>query len=421
MHPRSRPHSLGWINRDGKLIIMARGMRAFGQGSIAVLLALYLAELGLSLIQIGFFLSAAVAGSAVFSVVVGLVAEKVGRRRLLVGFSLMFAVAGLGIIFFDDFMPLLLVAFLGGLNGIDSGGPIQPLEQASLPDTVPQSRRTELFALYGIVALLTNSFGALSARLPSFYQKVLGISELDSHKAVFVIFAGFLLLAGVLYALLSPSVEIKGTKPRWMNPLRVPSRRFIFTFTGLVSVDYLAGSLIMQSLLAYWFYTRFGINLDSLAVIFFFAHLLSAGSLWLSAKLANRFGLINVMVFTHLPASLLFFAMIFAPVAWVAVLLWLLRSFFGGMDVPARDSYTMSMVAPEERIAMASVHVVGRNISATIAPSISTVLWQTISAAAPFIVCTCLRITYSTTLFFAFRRARPLAVPGAPGMLTERR
>jgi len=401
--------SLRWVSRDGKLIILSRGVSTFARGSIAILLALYLDKLGFSLVQIGMFLSAGVAGSAFFAFIVSLIAEKVGRRRLLVTLTLMSAASGLALIFIADFLPLIFFAFLGNIPGAGGGavGPVQPLEQASLPDTAPPEKRTDLFAIYRIVAVGGMAMGALAAGLPTLLQDTFGMSEIYAYKAMFIGFAFFLLVGALLYSLLSSAVEVGGSEQRWVNPFRLPSRRLIFTLTGLFSLDHFAGSLFMQTLAAYWFHTRFGMELESLAVVFFFAHLLAAISLWVAAKLANRIGLINTMVFTHIPSSLFLIAAAFAPVAWLAVVFWQLRAFLSMMDVPTRDSYTMSVVQPNERVAMAGIHIVGRSISGTVGPSVSTALWHALSASVPLVACAVLKIIYDLSLYFMFRNVKP--------------
>jgi MFS family permease len=322
----------------------------------------------------------------------------------------MSAAAGLALVFINNFLPLMFVAFLGSISGgggAAAGGGVQPLEQASLPDTAPSEKRTDLFAIYGIVGTGSAALGALAAGLPTIYQNAFGMSEIYAYKIMFVGFAFFLLVGALLYSLLSSSVEVSSSERHWVNPLRLPSRRLIFTLTGLFSVDHFAGSLVLQSLAAYWFYTRFGLELESLALVFFFSQLLAAISLWLAAKLANRIGLINTMVFTHIPSSLFLIAVPFAPTAWIAVLLWQLRSFLGQMDVPTRQSYTMSVVQPNERVAMASIHIVGRSVSGTAGPSVATALWSAFSASAPLIACGILKIVYDLSLYFMFRNVKP--------------
>ena len=399
---------LRWVSRDGKLIILGRGVRTFAQSSIAVLLALYLDKLGFSLVQIGAFLSAGVAGSAFFAFLVSLIAEKVGRRRLLIILALISTAGGLALVFINNFLALMFVAFMGSITGSGpNAGAVQPLEQASLTDTAPSERRTDLYAIYGIIGTGSAALGALAAGVPSIYQNVFSVSQIEAYKAMFVGFALLLLTVALLYSLLSSTVEVGGSERGWVNPLRLPSRRLIFTLTGLFSVDHFAGSLVMQSLAAYWFYTRFGLELESLALVFFFSHVLAAISLWLAAKLANRIGLINTMVFTHIPSSLFLIAVTFAPTAWLAVLFWQLRSFLGQMDVPTRQSYTMSVVQPNERVAMASINTVGRSIAGTAGPSVATALWSALSASTPLIACGILKIAYDLSLYFMFRNVKP--------------
>jgi len=357
--------------------------------------------------QIGIFLSAGVAGSTFLTFLVSLISEKIGRRRLLVTLTLITAGAGLALVFVDDFLPLIFFSFIGGIAGGAIGGPNQPLEQASLTDTAVSEKRTDLFAVYRIVAVCGTAFGALAAGLPTLFQITFGLSEIHAYKAMFVGFAFFLLTATLFYRLLSSSVESGSSEQRWVNPFRLPSRRLIFTLSGLFSLDSFAGSLFMESLAAYWFYTKFGLELEALALVFFFSHLLAAISLWLAAKLSNRIGLINTMVFTHIPASLFLIGATFAPTAWIAVIFWQLRAFLSRMDVPTRDSYTMSVVNKNERVAMAGINAVGRSASGTVAPSIATALWQTFSASVPLVASAVLKISYDLSLYFMFRNVKP--------------
>jgi len=207
------------VSRDGKLIILTRGVCTFARSSIAVLLALYLDKLGFSLIEIGVFLSVGVAGSAFLAFLVSLISERVGRRRLLVVFTLMSAAAGLALALIADFLPLLSFVFLGSVTGRGGiGGANLPLEQASLADTAPSEKRTDLFATYRIVAVGGTALGALAAGLPIIYQDVFSLSEINAYKVMFVGFAFFLLVAALLYSLLSPAVEAGDSGQRWINP-----------------------------------------------------------------------------------------------------------------------------------------------------------------------------------------------------------
>ncbi|MFC1900878.1 MFS transporter [Chloroflexota bacterium] len=396
---------LNWITRDGKLIIASRGISTFAKSSVAIFIALYLEKIGFSLIQIGAFLSVSIAGSAFLTFLVSLVSEKIGRKRLLILFTLISAASGVALIFIDSFLPIMFIAFIGGIH--EQMGPAQPLEQAGLTDAATTEKRTDLFAIYRIVAVGGSAIGALAAGLPAIYQRSFGIGEIDAFRVMFAIFAFCLLVGALLYTLLSSSVEVSSDKQRWVNPFRLPSRRLIFTLTGLFSLDSFAGSLFPQSLAAYWFYTRFGIELEALAMVFFASHLLAAVSLWVAAKLSNRIGLINTMVFTHIPCSLFLIGAAFSPNVSIAIVFWQLRAFFSRMDVPTRDSYTMSMVQPDERVAMAGINTVGRSATGTIAPSIATALWQAFSATVPLVSHAILKIAYDLSLYFMFRNVKP--------------
>lgn len=396
---------LSWINRDGKLIILSLGIRTLAQSAASLILALYLDKLGYNLVQIGAFLSAGVAGSAAQTFIVSLIAERVGRRRLMIFFAALMGAAGLGMVFANHFIALLLIAFFGNV-GAGGVSPAMPLEQASLSDAAPPAKRTDLFAIYRITGLVGATLGSLSAGLPTLLQNSYALSELSSLKIMYVGFSILLLAAAFLYALLSPAIETGGSHQGWSNPLKLPSHRLIFTLTGLFALDSFAGSLFMQSLAAYWFYTKFGMELKDLALVFSLANVLAAISLWVAAKLGNLIGLINTMVFTHIPSSLFLIAAVFSPSVGLVIVFWQLRAFFSMMDVPTRDSYTMSVVQPQERVAMAGMNAIGRSVTGIVAPLAATALWQAISATVPIIGCAVLKITYDLSLYFMFRNVK---------------
>ncbi len=373
-------------------------------------MAIYLHLLGFNPIQIGLFLSAGVAGAGFYTSVVVFVGDTLGRRRLLVVFALIMAAAALAITTTDSFLLLAAAAFFGGFSiagGGAAGGPAQPLEQSSLATTVSDDKRTDLYAVYGIVGTGGASLGALAAGLPPLLQNAFGLTELASFKVIFVAFAAILVLAALCYSFLSSSVEVTPTGSRWVNPFHLPSRRLIFTLSGLFSVDHFAGGLIVQSLVSLWFFTRFGIELQSIAFIFFGSNVLAAISLWFAAKLANRIGLINTMVFTHIPSSFFLIAIPFLPTAWMAATFWMVRGFFGMMDVPTRQSYTMAVVGPHERTAMAGINSVTRSVTGAASPSVATALWNIGATSIPFVACGVMKIAYDIALYFMFRNVKP--------------
>jgi sugar phosphate permease len=217
----------------------------------------------------------------------------------------------------------------------------------------------------------------------------------------------FCLIAALLYSQLSPEVEVAADEACWVNPLRLPSRKRIVTLAGLFTIDSFGTGLMEQSLASYWFFTRFGISAQQLGLLFFASHVLTAISLWVTARLASRIGLVNTMVFTHIPSSLLLIAIPFLPEAWLAVLFWLVRAFFVQMDAPTSQSYTMAVVAPEERSAMAAATSISRSAGIAAGPTAATALWGAASATAPFVVAGVVKIIYDLTHWFLFRQLKP--------------
>jgi len=396
---------LDWVPRDAWLIMVARCSRVLGQSSIAVLLGIYLNSLGFNLMQIGSFISVGLAGGAVFSLVVALFSNIIGRRKLLTIFAVATGISGLLLTTTDNYLLLITIAFLGSFSMAGpASGPIQPLEQASISQTIDSNRRTDLFALYGILSSGATAIGTLASGLPVIFQTSLGIHEATSFRLMFFGFAICSIFAGLMYALLSSDVEISSGSKRWSNPLTLPSKKMIFTLAGLFSLDSAATRLIVQSLVALWFYSKFDIELSSVAVIFFGSHLASATSLWVAAKLANRIGLLNTMVFTHIPAVAILFIVPMLSSASLAAILWLIRGFFSLMDVPTKQSYTMAIVSPEERSAMAGLQGVGQNLAGTISPFLATILWSTFAAWVPFFFSGTLKALYLSSLYFQFRK-----------------
>ena len=401
---------LQWINRDGKLIILSRAFRLFAQGSISILLVIYLKQVGFSLIQVGFFISSGVLGAAVFSILVAIVGDAIGRRHLLIFFSASRIAAGVALATTHSF-PLLvgigfITAFVGSGGG---GGAAQPVAQASLTDTAPADRRNDLYAVYNTIGVGGGAIGALFAGLPVLLQNSFDFSELSSFKFMMLWYAFFNLIAALLAAMLSPAVEVSVSKGgrRWVNPLTLPSRRKIFMAGGLFSVEHFATSLVVQGLVAFWFFEKFEIQLDSLALIFFASNIGAASSFWVGAKLANRFGLINTMVLTHLPSGLLLIAIPFVPEAWMAIAIWLLFVLAQRMSMPMRLSYTMAIVEPHERLAMATLSRMGHNVSMASGPPIATFLYSFATAAVPFVASGVLQMCGDLLLYAKFRNVKP--------------
>ena len=243
--------------------------------------------------------------------------------------------------------------------------------------------------------------------MPTLLQRALGLGALVSFRPVFVAYAVLAVITALLYSRRSSRVELPSGEARWTNPFTLPSRGRIFTLAGLFTVDSFGTGLIVQSLASYWFFTRFGLQPGSLGALFFASSVLTAISLWVAARLARRIGLLNTIVFTHIPASLFLIAMPFVPDAWMAIALWLLRAFFVQMDAPTSQSYTMAVVTPAEQTAMASATTVTRSAGLAAGPSVGTALWTAIGPSAPFLVGGTVKIAYDLTLWWMFRRIKP--------------
>jgi MFS family permease len=389
------------------MAIAARATRSFAQSAVAVLIAIYLGLHGFSLVQVGAFLTAGAVGAALAAVVAGVLGDAVGRRRTLVTLSGLMALAGIVLVVSESFPVLLLAAFVGNLSGFVGGGGMGPLEQAILAVSVTPQRRTDLFALSSIAGTIAGALGALASGVPTLLQRALGLGALASFSPMFVAYAVLAVLTALLYSRLSCRVELASGEARWTHPFTLPSRGRIFTLAGLFTVDSFGTGLIVQSLVSYWFFARFGLQPGSLGALFFASNVLTAISLWVAARLARRIGLLNTIVFTHIPASLFLMAVPFVPDAWMAITLWLLRAFFAQMDAPTSQSYTMAVVAPTEHTAMASATTVTRSAGLAAGPSVGTALWTALGPSAPFLVSGVVKIAYDLTLWRLFRQVKP--------------
>ncbi len=274
-------------------------------------------------------------------------------------------------------------------------------------------RRTDLFALAASPAHCRFS-GALAAGVPTLLQRAFGLAELASFRPMFVAYAVLAVLTALLYSRLSSRVELPSGEARWTNPFTLPSRGRIFTLAGLSPSTALAPGSSCRA----WCPTGFSRASDSSPApwgpCFFASSVLTAISLWVAARLARRIGLLNTIVFTHIPSSLFLIAVPFVPDAWMAITLWLLRAFFVQMDAPTSQSYTMAVVAPAEQIAMASATTVTRSAGLAAGPSVGTALWTAIGPSAPFLVGGTVKIAYDLTLWWMFRRVKPPEETSSP-------
>jgi len=395
-----------WLSTDGRLILGARGVRTFAYGFQSVLLGVYLSQAGFAPWQVGAVLTATLLGSAALTALFTATADRYGRRRMLKISALLMAASG-GAFAFTTSYPVLILASLTGAVGATSGevGPFLSLEQAMLPQTCPPGQRTQLFSLYNLVGALAGSLGALAAGTPALLQRWAGFTPQAAFETMFLAYAVFAGAAFVLFTRLSDRVEADRRATRREGLHR--SRAVVFRLSGLFAIDSLAGGLVVQSLIAFYFNLRWGAGPEILGPVFLGVGLLQAASFLAAARVAERIGLIRTMVFTHLPSSVLLMAIPLAPTLGWAIVVLLARHALSQMDVPTRQSYVVAVVDPDERIAAAGVTNITRNVAQAITPLISGAAMQVIGLGVPFMVGGAMKIVYDLLLFAMFRSIRP--------------
>ncbi len=408
------------LSKDGAILFSTRILRLFAYGSLSIILALYLAQLGLSEARIGLLFSLTLLGDTLVSLGITTNADRLGRRRMLVlGASLMI-LAGIVFALTQDFLVLLIAAIIGVISPSGNEvGPFLSIEQASLTQLVHSRQRTGIFAWYNLVGSFATAFGALAGGGLTQGLRGAGLSDLNSYRAIVLGYAGVGLLLSLLFSRLTPAVEIGAGEPaqtakttedsatRPFLGLR-SSRNVVLKLAGLFSVDAFAGGFVVQSLVAYWFNLKFGVEPGVLGAIFLGANLLAGVSALSAAWIAGRIGLINTMVFTHLPSNVLLALVPLMPTLPLAVGVLLLRFSISQMDVPTRQSYTMAVVDPDERSAAAGITGVARTVGASLAPVFSGLfLANPALLGLPFFISGGLKIVYDLALFRSFRRMKP--------------
>lgn len=397
------PISLG---PDVPLLLLTRALRLFAGGLVSVILAIYLASIGLELPIIGAIFMAAFLGNAGFTVLTSAIGDRVGRRRFLVSISVLMAVSGVVFALTDAAWVLMLAAFLGVLNpNAGEVGSTVAIEQAALAEAVLPSRRTAVFAWSSLVASAATALGALAAGVPVITQR-LGFSAVESYRLVLWAYAALGLVLALLCTRLSQNVEAPRTEGRrWVGLHR--SRGLITRFALLTGLNTLGAGFVVQSFVAYWFVVRFAADAATLGLIFFLTNLVGALSYLVAVRIAARIGLINTMVFTHFPSNLLLMLVPLMPTLPLAAAVLVMRHALSQMDRPARESYTMAVVAPDERTAAAGAVALAANASAALAVSLAGVVAQVLAPGLLFIIAGVLRCVYNLALFLTFRHIKP--------------
>jgi MFS family permease len=401
--------SLRGLDPDGRRLFATRILRMFGYGSLAVVLVLYLAALGLDPVAIGAILTLTLIGDTLISLWLTTSADRIGRRRVLVAGSLLMVVAGIAFAV-TSWVPLLVLAATVGVISPTGNevGPFLAVEQAALSETTSDARRTPTFAWYNLAGYVATAFGALAAGLATQFLIGAGLAAVDAYRAIVVGYAFIGLLMALVFVRIGDGVEARPSEIEADGIRRRlglgRSRGIVLRLSSLFALDAFGGGFVPQSLMAYWFHLRFGVEPGLLGAIFFGANLLSAVSSLSAARIAARIGLINTMVFTHLPSNLLLILVPLMPTLPLAIGCLLLRYTLSQMDVPTRQSYVMAVVEPGERSAAAGVTGIARTTGAAISPSLSAPLIATAGlAAVPFFLAGGLKIAYDLLLYRAFR------------------
>ena len=383
-------------------LLVGRALRAFADGYVAVLLPAYLLAIGLGTLQIGIVATATMLGSALATFAVGAWGHRFPQHRLLRGAALLMAATGVGFAGFSAFGPILVLAFVGTLN--PSSGDVSvflPLEHTRLAGAARGQARTALFARYSVLGAVCAALGALAVAVPGWLVIHADMSRIAALRAMFILYGVIGLLVWWLYR--RTPVQSGGTRAAPPAPLG-PSRRIVLRLAALFSVDSFASGLVINSLLSLWLLQRFGLSLTQAGAFFFWAGLLSAASQLAAPMVAQRFGLLNTMVFTHIPANVCLVLAAMATSLPVALALLFVRSALSQMDVPTRTAYVMAVVTPAERPAAASLTAVPRSLAAALSPTLSAALFAAGWIALPLIACGVLKIGYDLALWRACKQ-----------------
>jgi MFS family permease len=387
-------------------------VRMFAYGSLSVVLLLYLAACGFTEAESGALLTLTLIGDTCISLWMTANADRIGRKRMLVYGSILMLAAGIVFAYTHNFFILLIAAAIGVISPSGNEvGPFLSIEQAALTQTTPSQKRTQIFAWYNLAGSFATAIGALAAGAFSQLLQHNGWTAINSYRAIVIGYALLGLLLFVMFQQLSKAVEIEptekpeGLKVRWGLHR---SRSVVLRLSALFAMDAFAGGFIMQSIIAYWFYKRFGLQPAALGTLFFFANILAGFSALAAARLASRIGLIRTMVFTHIPSNVMLIVIPFMPTVSLAVAVLLLRFSISQMDVPTRQSYLMAVVSADERSAAAGITGIARSIGASLSPVLAgTMMSMAAFFSVPFFLAGGLKVVYDLLLYRNFKSVRP--------------
>ena len=403
---------IDWLSKDGKLVLAARVTRTFAYGFLSIVLAIYLKLIGFNDIVIGLVLAFTLVNSVIFTLIASFYADRLGRRNMLVIYAALMSISGAIFLATEDYLALIAAALIGTINVTGSEtGAFLSIEQALLPQTVSNVRkRNIIFALYNMAGTFAMSVGILLSGLPTILQHQFGLSQIESIKPLFMLCSILGIIVMIIYFMLSKKIEL--TSDQIAKPLTQvlspETKKIVGKLSGLFSLDSFAGGFVIQSIVAFWFFTKFGLDLTTLSYIFSIAGVLTAFSFLAAARIADKIGLVNTMVFTHIPSNILLILVGFAPTLPLAIAFYLGRMALSQMDVPTRQSYIVSVVKEEERTASTGITNISRNISQAVSPSLTGYILQALPVlSAPFVFGGILKIAYDLALYLNFKNIKP--------------
>ncbi|MFN8434666.1 MAG: MFS transporter [Anaerolineales bacterium] len=395
---------------DIALLFTTRIIRMFCYGFLSVILVLYLSETGITEQQAGLLFTFTLAGDAAISLYLTTHADGFGRKRTLIIGALLMLGAGVVFLMTNNIEVLMLAAIIGVISPSGNEiGPFLSVEQASLSQLLPDKMRTKIFAWYNLVGSFSTAIGALTGGWLAQLLQASGWSALDSYRYILIGYAVGGLLIAILFLQVSPAIEVHSEPNETKKVLGLhKSRNVVLKLSAFFALDAFAGGLIVQSMIAYWFHIKFGVDSGILGSIFFGANILAGISSLLAVKIADKFGLINTMVFTHIPSNIFLILVPLMPSLPLAIGILLLRFSISQMDVPTRQSYTMAVVAPDERSAASGVTAIARSVGASISPALTGIFFSMPNLlSVPFFLCGGLKIVYDLLLWREFSQVRP--------------
>ncbi len=397
---------------DSVLLFATRMTRLFAYGFVSIILVLYLSQLGLQDWQIGLLLTLTLIGDTVISLWITTNADRIGRKRMLIAGAALMLFAGILFAFTQDFIFLLIAGTVGVISPSGNEvGPFLALEQAALSQIVPDNRRTHIFAWYNLVGSFSTAVGALCGGGLAQILQSSGVTPLNSYRVIVIGYALLGVVLGLMFLRVSNRVEVPKDQLRPASRLGLglhKSRKVVISLSSLFVMDAFAGGLVLQSFVAYWFNKRYGVEPAVLGAIFFGANVLAGISALSAVKIAGKIGLLNTMVFTHVPSNILLILVPLMPTLPLAILMLLLRFSISQMDIPTRQSYTMAVVDPDERSAAAGVTGVARTLGSAIAPSVTGQLMSNAGLLSlPFILAGAIKLIYDALLYRSFKMVKP--------------